>query len=409
VTVDLQDAAYTVVSTGVGSALRSVTEGGSATLNYAVKDQFGVAIGSGARLKFVVGYTTEATSYVAVAGGTASVVVTDTTANVDATIAVDATLQTQDVATSNWAAASTPIVAATQTVNVSSVATTFDTVPVAQSIALSTSVALTGSSVTNAGAAVTISSPGVTFVLGGVDYANTITLFSAASGDIVVSAKSDIAGAKTITYTAGSETKTSVVTVAAAAQTSGTALTLDAPATILPGRTLVVTGKLVDKFGNAVDITSSAATLAVVYTGPGLIVGSLPTETDAAGTFTFRVLLGANETGSAAVSATYDSNGSTADVAGTTVVVTVAKTVTIGAAAPSSAATIASKNGRVYVTVNSAAGFKSYVKIGFSSKPAFSTTGSAKLVSYFVGAGKRVAVRVYVRGGIVASQAITVK
>ena len=136
----------------------------------------------------------------------------------------------------------------------------------------------------------------------------------------------------------------------------------------------------------------------------------MPTETDAAGTFTFRVLLGANETGSAAVSATYDSNGSTADVAGTTVVVTVAKTVTIGAAAAaSSAATIASKNGRVYVTVNSAAGFKSYVKIGFSSKPAFSTTGSAKLVSYFVGAGKRVAVRVYVRGGIVASQAITVK
>jgi hypothetical protein len=60
------------------------------------------------------------------------------------------------------------------------------------------------------------------------------------------------------------------------------------------------------------------------------------------------------------------------------------------------------------VTVNSAAGFKSWVKVGFSTKPAFTTTGS-KLVSYYVGAGKRVAVLVYVRGGLVASQAITVK
>ena len=409
VAVDLQDAAYTVVSTAVGSALRSIAEGGSTTLNYVVKDQFGVAIGSGARLSVVIAGTASATVYSAVSAGAASVTVTDTTANVATAITAIATLETQDVATSNWAAVAGPVVAATQTVNVSAVATTFDTVPVAQAIALSTSVALTTASVTNAGAAVTISSPGVTFTVGSVDYANTVTLFSAAAGDIVVSAKSDIAGAKTITYTAGSETKTAVVTVAAAAQTSGTALTLDAPATILPGRTLLVSGKLVDKFGNAVDITSSAATLAVVYTGPGLLVGSLPTETDAAGTFSFRVLLGANETGSAAVSASYDSNGATADVAGTTVVVTVAKTVTIGAApVAANSAVITSKNGRVYVTVNSPAGFSAAVKVGFSQKPAFRTTGS-KLVSYFVGAGKRVAVVVTVRGGVVASQAITVK
>ena len=409
VAVDLQDAAYTVVSTAVGSALRSITEGGSVTLNYSVKDQFGVAIGAGARLAAVIGYTTSATTYATVSAGAASVTVTDTTANVVSAIPVVATLETQDVATSNWAAASTPIVAATQTVNVSAVATTFDTVPVAQAIALSTSVALTTASVTNAGAAVTIASKGVTFTLGGVDYVDTITLFSAAAGDIVVSAKSDIAGAKTITYTAGSETKTAVVTVAAAAQTSGTVLTLDAPANILPGRTLVVTGKLVDKFGNAVDITSAAATLAVSYTGPGLTVGSLPTETDADGSFSFRVLLGANETGSASVSATYDSNGATADVAGTTVVVTVAKTVTIGAApVAANSAIIATKNGRVYVTVKAVAGFKASVKVGFSQKPAFTTTGS-NLVSYYVGAGKRVAVVVSVRGGIVASQAVTVK
>ncbi len=412
-TATLADTTYSVKSTAVGSVLRSITEGGSTTITYAVKDQFGVAIAVASRLKFVVGYATTgpvaapATTFVPVVAGSASIVVTDTAANVDADIVVAVTLQTQDASNSNWS--DVVIAILSHTVYVPAVATTFDVVPVAQAIALSTSEALTLSSVTNPGAAVTIASKGVTFTVNSVDYADTVTMFADTSGDIVVSAKSDIAGAHTITYTAGSETKTSVVTVTAAASNSGATLAIDAPASILPGRTLEVTVSLVDKFGNPVAVANLGTTnptATIVYNGPGLLVGTITQTLDASGKSKFRVLLGANEIGSATITATYDLDGTTA----TATVLTASKTVAIAAAvvvAPQ-AAVIASKNGRVYVTVNSAAGFKSWVKVGFSLKPAFTTTGS-KLVSYYVGAGKRVAVLVYVRGGLVASQAITVE
>jgi hypothetical protein len=409
---------YTAASTSAfASTERSIVEGGSTTLTYAVKDQFGVAIAVPSRLKFTVGYATvgpvaaDAITYVALVAGSASITVTDTTANVDAAIAVAAALEVQDASTLNYAApTSGAVTAAAHNVNVTATAAAFTTAPAATfAAAVDTAVSLGSPVINNAGGVVTIAGTGVTFTVNSIDYANTVTVITGAGGALpAVTAKSTTAGAKNITFTVGTNVNTSVLTVAVAVETSGTVLTLDAPATILPGRTLVVTGKLVDKFGNPVDITSAAATLAVVYTGPGLIVGALPTSTEVDGTFTFRVLLGANETGSAAVSASYDSNGATADVAGTTVAITVAKTVTIGAAAATNGAVIASKNGRVYVTVNSPAGFKSYVKVGFSVKPSFTTTGS-KLVSYYVGAGKRVAVRVYVRGGLVASQAITIK
>ena len=407
--------AYTAASTSAfASTERSIVEGGSTTLTYSVKDQFGVAIAVPSRLKFVVGYATvgpvaaDATTYVALVGGSASITVTDTTANVDAAIAVTAALEVQDAATLNYAApASGAVTAAAHNVNVTATAAAFATAPATTfgPVAVDTALTLTIPAINNAGGLVTIAATGVTFTVNSVDYANTVTVITAAGGVVpVVTAKSTTAGAKNITFTVGTNVTTSVLTVSAAVETSGTVLTLDAPANILPGRTLVVTGTVADKFGNPVNTsTGTTSTLVVSYTGPGLIVGSLPTETDASGAFSFRVLLGANETGSASVSASYDADGS----ATVSAAVTVAKTVTIGAVA-TNAAVITSKNGRVYVTVNSAAGFKSYVKVGFSVKPSFTTTGS-KLVSYYVGAGKRVAVRVYVRGGLVASQAITVK
>jgi len=315
VTVDLQDAAYTVVSNAVGSALRSITEGGTTTFNFVVNDQFGVAIGSGARLEAVVGYSTPVTSYVAVSNGTASVTVVDTTASTAAAISVDTTLQTQSVATSNWT--STSVTSATQTANVTATALTFDTAPAAQSIALATSVALTTSSLSNAGAPVTVSAKGFTFIVNSKEYVDTVTLFSGTAGDIVINAKSTVSGATTVTYTAGAEVKTAVVTVAYPAADKGKSIDLTSvPKYSLPGSTLVVTGYVKDTYGNGVpSAATSPTTFSITYTGPGFVVGTLPTTTDSTGKFTFSVITGAADTAEAKIVVKYDADGATTTIA----------------------------------------------------------------------------------------------
>ncbi len=387
------DATYTVVSKGVGSALRSIVEGGSTTFTYAVKDQYGVAFGSGGRLKFDVGYTVGATSYVNLVNGEASITVTDTTASTDVDITVDATLQKQDAATGNWALLSPSVTATQQTVNVTATAVAFDTAPVAQSIALSTSVALTTSSVNNPGAAVTIASKGVTFIVGGVEYADTVTLFSAANGDVVVNALSNIAGEHTITYTAGADVKTAVVTVAAAAANSGATLSITAPTIIKSGRTLIVTAKLVDKYGNPVAVPNTngtSPTTSLSYEGPGFVTSAITQTLDASGVSTFRVLLGAGDTGAANVTFTYDADGTTATVAK----VTKTATVLIGVSAS------VSKAATSKVTVKNAEGLTVKVVRGTKSVTKVATSDSYK-VSLKGGSGT---VKVYVEGILVASK-----
>ncbi|WP_138315124.1 beta strand repeat-containing protein [Rhodoluna limnophila] len=399
--------AYTAVSTAVGSAVRSIAEGGSTTFNYDVKDNFGTAIGSGARLEFVVAGTASATSYVNLVGGKASITVTDTTANVASAITVDATLQTQDVATSNWT--STAVAAAQQTVNVTSTVAAFDTVPVASSVALSTAATLTAS-VNNPGAAVTVAANGVTFTVDGVEYANSVTLFSAATtGDISVSAKSNIAGAKTVTYTVGSESKTAVLTVGAAAETAGTNIDLSAvPATIVPGSTLVFTGYLKDVYGNAVDTDQGAGTtptFSVAYAGPGFIVGgTTPTATDADGKFTFTVILGANDAGSATVTVKYDADGATTTIAeiSKSATVSVAKAVTAATAAASGS------TGKIYASATNAAGKKVVVKVSGKFVTSFTGTAAKKSVAIAALKGNRT-VTIYVGGTLVLTKLVTIK
>ncbi len=439
---------------GLGTgAVRSIAKLGSYSIDYAVNDNFGQALADGYRIAttYESKIGTAATKYATVVGGKATLSVTDAS-TATGNYNVVATLEKLNSTTSNWEAVAV-VANAPEATSTVYVATQSAVATIAASAAVVTAATATGATVagnkaltTSALAAVdtrvntSATAHGltggfalagtVTDALGTPVSGQTVTItgaglgFSAGTdvlsvGSITVQANnvgefagvavySNTAGKKTITMTSGAASKTIDVTFAAAAETAGTVVTLDAPATILPGRTLVVTGTVADKFGNAVATTvagAGVATLTVVYTGPGLVVGSLPVDTDASGAFSFRVLMGANETGSASVSASYDADGATTTVAA----VTVAKTVTIGAAAvAANSAKIATKNGRVYVTVNATAGFKAAVKVGFSQKPAFKTTGS-NLVSYYVGAGKRVAVVVTVRGGVVASQAVTVK
>jgi hypothetical protein len=188
------------------------------------------------------------------------------------------------------------------------------------------------------GAAVTISGAGLQFSDGsGVYKADSITVYANASGVFAAAVSSNKAGKQTITVTSGSASATITATFAAAAEETGTVLTIDAPANVLPGSTWQATAKLVDKYGNVVDtdqgVGGTTPTFSFSAVSPGIQVGSNPTATDADGLAKLAYFLGNNDTGSIVVTATYDADGNTAT---TTDKISATATIVIGSAAVSS-------------------------------------------------------------------------
>ena len=399
-------ATYTLAeTTASGSSLRSIAEGGSTTLNYTVKDQFGVAM-TGGRLVSTVGYSTSATVYTNLVGGAGSLTVTDTTASTATTIAVSTTVETQNATTLNWAAASPAISASTQTVYVASQADAFDFAPAAASAAIAANATITGS-VRNAGSAVVVSATGVTFTVNSKEYADTVTIVTGANGDFSFTAKSNTAGEKTITFT-NTEVKTAVLTVAAAAASTGATLTINAPVSSVPGRTVPVSVVLVDQYGNPVDTAAADGLLTVTVSGIGTY-SAVADNSDASGKISFNVILPSNDSGVVTISAKYDSNGATADVAGTTVVLSKTATITVAAAAavePTSK--IGTANSRVYVNVKDGKGSVVSVKIG-AKWFTRSALNNDYTLSFKAAKGKKVSVKVYVDGDLSSSKTITVK
>ncbi len=156
------------------------------------------------------------------------------------------------------------------------------------------------------GALVTLSSPNITFKSGTVYSHGSITVSADASGDYVVNVYSNIAGKQVVTVTAGAATATREITFSAATGRQGATVTITGANTVSPGSTLVLTGKIVDKYGNPVNTQlTDVAALEVAYTGPGLLVGDLPDRTNADGEFVVRVLLGSGDRGAATLTAVY--------------------------------------------------------------------------------------------------------
>jgi hypothetical protein len=194
-----------------------------------------------------------------------------------------------------------------------------------------------------AGASVTLSSPNLMFVTGSGATGGTAatahyslgsttikTDANGAWGDVRV--LSTTAGKHTVTVTSGSATATEDVFFGAAAHNAGSAVTITAPASVLPGSTLQISAVVTDKFGNPVNTsaTGDAADVAITYTGPGLVVGTLPTETDANGRVQLSVLMGSNDRGTFSVTVSYRKAG--AGSTGTNLIAATAN-VTVGAAA----------------------------------------------------------------------------
>jgi hypothetical protein len=405
-------AAYTVKSTGVNN-FRTVASASAFAIDYTVADQFKVAIPAGYRL--VVAYD-GTTKYVPVSGGAAKAEFTATTSAIPQDV-TNPDLEKQNTTTLNWStvSATTASAIAVKATNEAAKFLAAPTHSATASIARATTSNTAGylsrvtvsGQVNHAGQSVTVTSTGVQFSTAAQDakaVANTITTLADGAGWWTVSAYVTKAGAATFTYLAGTATASSTITAGAAAGSEGTVLTIVSVDTILPGKTLVATLKLVDEYGNPVAADDAAAeSFSATVTGLGF-VGSIPTKLNANGEATVAVLLGSADEGSVVITATYDQDG-----AGATKAITTTKTVAVAAAAaPEVNAVIGSFNGRWAVRVENAKGSTVVYKVGARWFKAVATSDNF-VFSRKSRVGASLLVKVWVAGDLQNEQTITVK
>jgi hypothetical protein len=408
----LAAAAYTVKSTGVNN-FRTVATSSAFAIDYTVADQWKVALPAGYRL--VVAYD-GTTKYVPVSGGAAKAEFTSTASDTTKDV-TNSDLEKQNTTTLNWATVSATTASAVS-VKSTVVAAKFDTAPthsatavIARATTSNTAgylsrVTISGK-VNHAGQSVTVTSTGVQFSTAAQDekaVANTITTLADGSGVWTVSAYVTKAGTATFSYLAGTATASTTITAGAAVGTEGSVLTIVSVDTILPGKTLVATVKLVDEHGNAVAADDAATeSFAVTVTGLGF-VGAIPTKLNASGEATVAVLLGSADEGSVVITATYDADG-----AGTKAAITTTKTIAVAPAAASEVnAVIGSFNGRWAVRVENAKGSAVSIKVGGKWYKVTATSDSF-VFSRKSRVGATVLVKVWVAGDLQNEQTIKVK
>ena len=267
------------------------------------------------------------------------------------------------------------------------------------------------------GQSITVSAPGLQFATDSDNWfgVGSITGTTDGSGQFAVKVYSNIAGTQTVTATVGSVTKTQSVKFAAATAITGKTLKIDAPAYILAGRTLQMSALLTDKYGNPVDTDQSAqdSEIKVTYTGPGLVIGTLPTHTGSDGKITINALLGADDTGAITLKVVYagadftfgtDATGVGADDITATATVQIGATPVAGASA-----NVAGSTKRFFVSVDGNSSAKNVV-VKVAGKTFKTLKGSSAKKTYVVAAPKGShKVTVFVGGKLVATKTISVK
>jgi hypothetical protein len=244
-----------------------------------------------------------------------------------------------------------------------------------------------------------------------------ISVFADSNGNYTFDVAGLRSGTKVMTLTNGTATTTSQLVVSSAASDMGKTITWDTSA-IEAGKTRVITGTLTDSNGNPVDTTlpgynggtagdSGTASMVITYTGTaGIVVGTMPTETDADGKFKVSVLTAAADSGTLTLTAVYMPQGASTVTANK---VTSVQSVTVApAAAPEVNAVIGSFNGRWAVRVENAKGSVVSVKAG-SRWVKFTSLNNNYLFSRKSVVGRTLAVSVWVDGELQNSQTITIK
>ncbi len=426
-TLTTYDPVYTVVE---DNEYYAVAPGTAVQMGYTVEDQWGVAsTRTDQRLKVTRASTTgfnyaETTSYVAVSAGVANFTYTGQPATATGSTTVTVTLERQNSNNGTWATDSGSA-AITTDINVTSTAAAFGT-GLAASYAASVSyfsstvswttvtgkVNVTGSSVVVTGDASLIfraSADLPTTTSGG------ITVVAGSGGTYTFQVTSLLAGTKTITLKSGTATTTSQLVMNDARSDFGSKITWDTT-TIEAGKTRVITGTLTDANGNPVDTTAQGsntgdsagtASIVVTYTGTaGIVVGTMPTETDENGKFKVSVLTAAADSGTLTLTAVYMPQGASTVAAKK---VTSVQSVTVTpAATPEVNAVIGSFNGRWAVRVENAKGSVVSVKAG-NRWVKFTSLNNNYLFSRKSVVGRTIAVSVWVDGELQNSQTITIK
>jgi hypothetical protein len=245
------------------------------------------------------------------------------------------------------------------------------------------------------------------FKVGGVYTLGSATVQTSATGayaDVVV--YSNTAGAVTLSAVVGAASKDFGLSFAAAAETTGAKWVITAPANVLPGSTAQFKAQLLDTYSNPVKVTTTTTKIQIAYTGPGFITATLPSTTDADGMLSFSVLFGSADTGSIALSFTYDGDS----VATTTNVVS-SVVATVGAAP------VVVVNQKL--TVGSFKGFVAIYTLGYGdSKLSAKVAGKWLTVNNLAnftrtvrltGAGYDIKVDLYIDGVFVKTENITTK
>jgi hypothetical protein len=423
------DAAYTV-SDDAASTVIATNKNTATTLNYSVKDQFGVlsALTNG---RLVVTATqsggTIADQYIAISGGKASFSIAPAT-DIVTPITVHAVRQvsTNTNGTITWAADGTNV--ADRTINIRTAAYAFTVAPAidatnginngawttvgAQKQTLTTvdqsntaatgyvapaasttwaKVTLTGS---NAGEKLTVSGTGVFLSIDGAAVAKDSASKVAQAAAAVIYVASNTTGAKTLTVSNGSVSATVVVTFDKAGSTAGAKVALgDLAALSQAGRSVDVSAVITDVFGNPVQ----GATVTLSATGVGYLANNGTTTSDASGKVTAKLIVGAAETGDAVVTA----SSTLADAT----VATASKTVTFG----STDANVDIVNNRVTAVATFAKGKTvSFYVDGIKKWSKASTSDADVVINYNLKKGTHT-VAVKISGGFSAVEKFIVK
>jgi hypothetical protein len=400
-----------------------VVSGASATLTWAALDNFGTALAGDYRVYLTGGVTASA----AVSAGQAAFVVSPT-----ATTTYTAQLQKFNTSTlvydtvgssdthvvtvgASEAAANITVVASSAS-NLAlngSALKAVDTRLGATAPTLTSGVVATinGQVTTALGIAtygvVTLSAPNVMFKVGDVYTLGSATVQTSATGAYAgVVVYSNTAGAVTLSAVVGAASKDLGLSFAAAAETTGAKWVITAPANVLPGSTAQFKAQLLDTYSNPVKVTTATTKIQIAYTGPGFITATLPSTTDADGMLSFSVLFGSADTGSIALSFTYDGDS----VATTTNVVS-SVVATVGAAP------VVAVNQKL--TVGSFKGFVAIYTLGYGdSKLSAKVAGKWLTVNNLsnftrtvrlTGAGYDIKVDLYIDGVFVKTENITTK
>jgi trimeric autotransporter adhesin len=413
---------------GSGAIYKKVA-GSTTTLKFAAKDSFGKGLGSTYRVLLTESGSSPSVIKDAVfSNGVATFSITDSTTVAEV---YSAQLQSYSSSTLTWsngnftpAVSVTPVIGASEAVG--SVATlagsvtsalvlnlndlkavdtrsggSAPTVVSSGNIATLSGTVLDANSIPTYGE-VTLSATGAMFETNGVYALGSITVQTNNSGAFGgVKIYSNTAGKTTVTATSNGKTKTLDLTFDAAAVTTGSVYTLDAPLRVAPGATLTVTPVITDKYGNKV---AQTANFTFAYSGPGLPINTNATTT---ANTAFRVLLGAGDTGAATITWTVDKNNDN-DTTDSGEIVTA--TVVIGAT-PATVATanVAGSTKRFFVSVDGNTSARNVV-VKVAGKTFKTLKGSSAKKSYAVAAPKGThKVTVFVGGKLIATKTISVK